>query len=396
MAFVERRLLPVVESDLAKKMVLISGPRQCGKTTLARGLVKKHDGTYYGWDDPRSRRRILDFAPDLDSDLWAFDELHKYRRWRGFLKGLFDAYRGGGKRILVTGSARLDLYGRGGDSLQGRYFGHHLHPFTLSEVLAIPAVDVDSIPGLVHRVPAGAQAALDALTALGGFPEPFLSSREVDARRWRLGYGERLVQEEVRALEQVQEIERLELLFERLGEVAGGILSINSLREDLEVSFATVKKWIAMLERLDAVFRLAPFGPARIKTVKKEQKVYFWDWARASSEGARFENLIAVHLLRLAHWIEDVRGERTELRYFRNRLGHEVDFVVLRAGKPWIAIEAKVSDGPVASGLRYFVERVRVPHAFQVFLRGGEGREQRIGASTVVIVPASRFLANLP
>lgn len=396
MALVDRRLLPVVRTDLEKKMVLVSGPRQCGKTTLARALVREHGGTYYSWDDPRARKKILAFAPYLDSDLWAFDEIHKYRRWRGFLKGLFDVYHSDGKRILVTGSARLDLYGRGGDSLQGRYFGHHLHPFTLSEVLAVPAVDVDSIPKLVHRAPAGAQAALDALAKLGGFPEPFLSSREVEARRWRFGYGERLVQEEVRALEQVQEIERLELLFERLSDVAAGLLSINALREDLEVSFATVKKWIAMLERLDAVFRVAPFGPARIKTVKKEQKIYFWDWARASTEGARFENLVAVHLLRLVHWCEDVHGEHTELRYFRNRLGHEVDFIVLRRGKPWMAVEAKLSDGPVAPGLRYLLERLEVPHAFQVFQRGGEGRRERIAARAVLVVPASRFLANLP
>jgi uncharacterized protein len=396
MRLIGRRLLPALEVDLGKKMVLLSGPRQCGKTTLALSLVKKHGGAYYAWDDPRARRKILHFAPELDRQLWAFDELHKYRRWRGFLKGLFDAYHPEGKRILVTGSARLELYGRGGDSLQGRYFGHHLHPFTLSEILGLGAIELDSIPRLDARAPKGAEAALHALLRFGGFPEPFLSSSETEARRWRLGYGERLVQEEVRALEQVQEIERLELLFERLSDVAGSILSINSLREDLEVSFATVKKWITILERLDAVFRIPPFGPAKIKSVKKEQKIYFWDWARASSEAARFENLLAVHLLRLVHWIEDLHGERAELRYFRNRLGHEVDFVLLRRGKPWMAIEAKLSDGPLAAGLRYLIERVDIPFAFQVFLHGAEGRHERGGPKAAIAVPAARFLANLP
>src|SRR5439155_27072639 len=175
--------------------------------------------------------------------------------------------------------------------------------------------------------------------ALGGFPEPFLSANKKEAARWRLGYGARLIQEEVRDLEQVRELDRLELLYDRLGAVVGSVLSINSLREDLEVAFETASNWIAILERLDAVFRIAPYGPPRIKSVKKEQKLYFWDWPRAETEGARFENMIAMHLLRLVHWARDVEGEKLDLRYFRTRMGHEVDFMVLRSGKPWIAIE---------------------------------------------------------
>jgi hypothetical protein len=238
---------------------------------------------------------------------------------------------------------------------------------------------------------------VDDLMRLGGFPEPFLSGSAQEAARWRLSYGDRLVQEDVRTLERVRELDRVELLFDRLGAVAGGVLSINSLREDLEVAFETVRHWIGILERLDAVLRVPPFGPPRVKAVKKEQKVYFWDWSRAESEGARLENLVAIHLLRLVHWARDVQGEKLELRYFRTRMGHEVDFVLLRAGKPWMAVEVKVAEQDLDSGLRYLLDRVPVPHAFQVHLHGRrERRVPDIGRATVRHVSAARFLASLP
>jgi len=377
-----------------KKMVFLSGPRQCGKTTVVRRIVADRGGEYLSWDDPAARRRLQRTELNPDSPLWAFDELHKFRRWRNYLKGLFDLH-GTAHEILVTGSARLDLYGRGGDSLQGRYYPHRLHPFTASEIGNRPLVPVDQIPALPNSP--GAVADLETMLVLGGFPEPFLAGSEKEGRRWRLAYGARLVEEEVRVLEQVKEIERVEFLFDRLDSVAGSCLSINSLREDLEVAFETVRKWLAILEKLCAIFRISPFGPPRIKAVKKEQKLYFWDWARAESEGARFENLLAMHLLRLVHWCQDVEGEKAELQYFRTRMGHELDFLILRRGRPWMAVEAKLSDEPLAPGLRYALERIAIPWAFQVSLR--PGREKRfpdIGKTCVRAVSAARFLANLP
>ena len=374
---IERRILGAIRTDLAKKMVLLSGPRQCGKTTLVKQLTAERKGLYLNWDEPADRRLVQTREFDFDAPMWSFDELHKFRRWRGFLKGLYDTHHDA-HRILVTGSARLELYGRGGDSLQGRYYGHRLHPFTASEIARRPITGLDDLPEL----PAApvARDVLENLLVLGGFPEPFLSGSAKEAGRWRIGYGDRLVQEEIRDLERIRELDRVELLYDRLGAVAGSVLSINSLREDLEVAFETARGWIAVLERLDAIFRVPPFGPARIKTVKKEQKLYFWDWARAESEGARFENLVALHLLRLVHWASDVEGTKLELRYFRTRMGHEVDFVLLRDRKPWIAIEAKLTEGPLDSGLRYLLERVAIPHAFQVHARGGrERRAEDVG-----------------
>ncbi len=391
---IDRRIAPALRADLGSKMVLLSGPRQCGKTTLVRRVADEERGLYLNWDDAADRRSIQRMAFDLDPTLWVFDELHKFRRWRNFLKGLYDTHHSA-HRLLVTGSARLDLYGRGGDSLQGRYFAHHLHPLTGSEIVGRPLVPIAELPDL-PRDPLP-QDTLEALLVLGGFPEPFLTGSEKAAARWRLGYGERLVQEEVRSLEQVREIDRVELLFDRLGTAAGGILSINSLREDLEVAFETARRWVAILERLDAIVRIPPYGPPRIKSVKKEQKLYFWDWARAESEAARFENLVALHLLRLVHWVRDVDGEKLDVRYFRTRMGHEVDFLLLRSGRPWLAIEVKLAEQDIDAGLRYLLERVAVPHAFQVHLRGRrERRVPDIGRSRVRQVSGARLLANLP
>ncbi|MBI3184555.1 MAG: ATP-binding protein [Myxococcales bacterium] len=390
---ISRRLSEVLPSDLSRKMVLLSGPRQCGKTVLVRALAAEGDGAYYNWDAAPDRLAIQKRALDFDRALWVFDELHKFRRWRAFLKDLSDSY-GRRKRILVTGSARLELYGRGGDSLQGRYYGHHLHPITFSELHGLPFRAVGDLP----RLPTDpARRSLDDLLRLGGFPEPLLSGSEREAARWRLAYGERLVREEIASLERVREIERLELLYDQLGEVAGGLLSINSLREDLEVSFETVRSWLAILERLDAVFRVPPYGPPRIKAVKKEQKLYFWDWARCATEGARFENLVAMHLLRAVDWAADVEGEKLALRFFRRREGGEVDFVVLRGGKLWLAIETKLTDDDLAPSLRYFIERARPPFALQVVLRNvRERRLPDLGRTEVRVIAASRLLANLP
>jgi predicted AAA+ superfamily ATPase len=393
-----RRLQSAVEEDLlAKKMAFVAGPRQCGKTTLARQVLARHGGEYFSWDVPAHRKALREQAFPAAARLWVFDELHKMRGWRNWLKGVYDLH-GSKVSILVTGSGRLDVYSRGGDSLQGRYFLHRLHPFTFSELSEVRLGErPDDFLPLPIEPPAGAGQHLDDLMRFGGFPEPLFSRSERRAARWRLGYGARLVREDIRDLENLRDLDKVELLFDRLPDTVGSVLSINALREDLEVSFATAKNWLAVLERLYAVFRLAPLGAPRIKAVKKEQKLYFWDWGRVENEAARFENLLVSHLLTLAHWLEDVHGEKAEVRYFRDVVGHEVDAVVLRKGKPWLAVEAKLDDRPLDGGLKYLLERYKIPWAFQVSLRGTADRWlPPVGGCRVRLVPATRFLANLP
>jgi hypothetical protein len=392
-----RRAEPAVEADLQRKMVFVAGPRQCGKTTLARSILARSDGEYFSWDVAAHRKALRDLALPEDRPLWVFDEIHKLRTWRRWLKGVYDLHADQ-HRILVTGSARLDAFNRSGESLQGRYFFHRLHPFTFSELAQLPvADDLDSMGALPLAPPSDARESLDAMLRLGGFPEPLLSGSERLASRWRLGYGSRLVREDLRELETFRDLDRIELLFDRLPDTVGSLLSQNALREDLEVAFETVRSWLSALERLYALFRLSPYGPPRIKAIKKSQKLYLWDWSRVEDEAARAENMVVFHLLRLAHWLEDVHGERAELRFFRTPAGDEVDAVLLRNRKPWMAVEVKVDDRPLDRGLRYLVERVRIPWAYQVSLRGRVDRRiADVGSGGVRLVPAARFLANLP
>ena len=255
-------------------MVLLAGPRQCGKTTLAKELLKEFSGAYYNWDVEAHRKILRQSRMEESAKLWVFDELHKFKGWRNWLKGQFDLHRNE-HAILVTGSAKLDLYNRGGDSLQGRYFFQRLHPFTLSELLDCRVLDSASdIPKLPIRPPSAAGRNLADLTALGGFPEPLFSGSARKAARWRMGYATRLIREEIRSIEVARDLDRLELLYERLPLTVGSVLSINSLREDLEAAFETIAKAISTLEVVYGVFRIPPYGPPRIKAVKKEQKLY--------------------------------------------------------------------------------------------------------------------------
>ena len=365
-----RYLRAQVSEDLQTKMVFIGGPRQVGKTSLARSLLPS-PSCELNYDVAAHRQALLrrELPP---GDFWFFDEIHKFRGWRNYLKGLFDEY-GRSRRILVTGSARLDLYRFGGDSLQGRYFHLRLHPFSLAEL-------------------GGHADALPTLLALGGFPEPLMSGSERFARRWALAYRERLIREEVTSLESVSDLGRLELLALTLPERVGSPLSINALQEDLGVSHKTLARWVDILERVYGIFRLPPFGAARLRAVKKLRKHYHYDWSVVASPGARFENLVASHLLKWVEFQIDSQGRALELRYFRDIDGREVDFVITEGGVPIACVECKLGDDAVSSGLRYFKARFPGVVAWQV---SAQGQRDYLSADGVRVAPAWRLLAEL-
>ena len=366
-----RYLAAQVRRDLAHKMAFVAGPRQVGKTTLALGLPGGKQG-YLNWDIAAHRERIL--KGELPAGpLWTFDEIHKYRRWRNYLKGIYDG-RPRRQRILVTGSGRLDLYRFGGDSLQGRYHLLRLHPFSAAEL------GLRSAPELAD------------LLRLGGFPEPYLSGSETGARRWSREYRTLLVREEVAALERIQDLGHLELLIIRLPELVGSPLSINALREDLQVSHKSVASWLAALERLYALFRLSPFGAPRIRAVKKEQKHYHLDWSVVPRDAARFENLVACHLLKWVHFQQDTQGRDLELRYFRDVEGREVDFVVTEGREARMLVECKWAEDALDRNLRYLKARFPRAEAWQISALGTRDYQSPEG---IRVAPALRLLRNL-
>jgi len=386
-----RYLEPAIREDLAAKMVLLAGPRQVGKTTLARRILREREsGVYLSWDSREDRRDIRAARWPGGRALVVLDELHKWRGWKGWLKGEFDKHREH-LRFLVTGSARLDVYRRGGDSLQGRYHHHRLHPFSVAEVVSearpktIPAGQELELPTR------GDQQLVEALLQSGGFPEPFLAQSARTLRRWQKERLDRFFREDVRDLEPIRDLSTFQLLADLLPEKVGSLLSLNALREDLEVSHRALTHWMAVLETMYHVFRVRPFGSPRARTLSKMPKAYLWDWSLVPDRAARFENLVGSHLLKLAHSLDDVEGLPAGLHYLRDRVGREVDFLVTVGRKPWFAVEVKLSESRVDPALLHFKERLAIPWAYQVTLECGRDFVQ----DGVRVVPASRFLAAL-
>ncbi len=234
---------------------------------------------------------------------------------------------------------------------------------------------------------------LGDLLTLGGFPEPFFRGSEREARRWSREHRNLIVREEITSLERVTDLGRIELLLIRLPELVGSPLSLNALREDLQVSHATVANWIAILERLYALFRVAPFGAPRIRAVKKEQKHYHLDWSLVTGESQRFENLVGAHLLKWVHFVQDTEGRDPDLRYFRDVDGREVDFVVIEARRPTLFVECKWADAPIDRGLRYLKLRFPDCEAWQV---SAVGTKDFVTPEGIRACPALELLRRLP
>ncbi len=387
---IERYLTEYICDDLHEKMVFVGGARQVGKTTLAKKLIASHfnGAAYFNWDNRQDRKKILNNEYPGAPELIILDEIHKYKKWKNHIKGEYDKYREKYK-FLIAGSARLDIYRKGGDSLQGRYHYYRLHPITLAEL--INKKNIHKIFEPIQISGGKFNKEFESLINFGGFPEILLKQDSRALRRWHNEKIERLFREDVRDLFLIKDLSSMQLLSDMLPGKVGSLLSINSLREDLEVSHRAATAWLDILESFFYHFRIYPFSKQAVRSLKKEPKLYLYDWSEVNDESARFENMTASHLLKFVHFLYDYQGYKAGLYFLRNVDKKEVDFLVTVDGKPWFCVEAKLNETSVSPSMYYFRERLAIPYCYQVVKR----KDVDIVKDECRIISADRFLASL-
>ena len=379
-----------------RQMAFVAGPRQVGKTTTCR----QEGQVYLDWDNEDHREIILrgpgavaDFAglerASLAPAVIVFDELHKYRRWKLFLKGFFDTYEDRA-RLIVTGSSRMDVYRRGGDSLMGRYFLFHMHAFSVGEL-----AHREAPKALVHTPKAISEEDWHALREHGGYPEPFIRRESRFSRRWRDLRRTQLLREDVRDLTRIQEIDQLAILGRILSQRSGGQIIYSSLARAVRVSENTIRKWVATLASMHFGFLVRPWHKNVTRALRKEPKWFLRDWSGVKDPGSRAETLCACHLLKAVEGWTDLGFGSFELRYIRDKQGREVDFVVIRDGEPWFLVEAKHGDTGLSPHLRHFQKQTGSEHAFQLVIGADFLNQDCFTYSRPVVVPALTLLSQL-
>jgi predicted AAA+ superfamily ATPase len=383
-----------------RQMVFVSGARQVGKTTLAKQIGENFSvAIYLNWDDIEHRQIILgDLVEILGLNqlntglpLLILDELHKFADWKSFLKGLFDRFEGR-LAILVTGSARMDVFRKGGDSLMGRYFNYRLHPLSVAEL-----VDSDwNTDQLIQAPKALAAESFDLLFKFGGFPEVFVKADSKFYKRWRRLRQQQLIREDIRDATRVQEIAQLEMLVVLLEQQAGQITKYSTLAKQLRVSVDTVRRWLDILEGFYYCYRIRPWYQNISTALRKEPKTYLWDWSNISEPGAKVENFIASHLLKAVHAWTDIGLGEFNLHYLRTKDQKEVDFLVSKDQKAWLLVEVKNSmKAKLNPNLAWFQAKTEAKYAFQVAM-DAEFVEADCFQHTIPIkVPARTFLSQL-
>ncbi len=388
------------------KMAFMSGPRQVGKTTLARQLQKTFcQSLYFNWDIITDQKRLLKnpyFFEEADRQtrkpfLVVLDEIHKYARWKNYLKGAYDGHQND-FRFLVTGSGRLDLFKKGGDSLMGRYLSAPLFPLSVGELSGRLPTWADFKERLLDPPPiqSGVAEVYGTLFRFSGFPEPFVKA---DARFYNAWFQERkslLVREDIRSATGIREISLMETLSHLVPDKVGAPLSINSLREDVGVAFETVRDWLLLLEQFFYMIRIAPFTGSLARTLRKESKVYLYDWVEVPLESFRFENMVALHLHKAVQiWRATGEGD-IGLHYVRDKDKREVDFLLTEKNRPLCLIECKLSDTALSPALAYYQDKFHVPTAVQLVSAGGLCRKTSRGGGTQWVISADRWLDLLP
>jgi len=389
-----------------KGMVFMAGPRQAGKTTLCRQIMGSFTNSlYFNWDIPQDRMRLLEDPAffehierkDGSVPLVVFDEIHKYKDWKNYLKGSYDQYHGI-FQFLISGSGRLDIYQKGGDSLAGRYFLFHLWPFTVAELAGrnIPHDLFMKDPLRIEMEKSeDTREIWSSMAELSGFPEPFLSGRKTTYRRWSSAYSQQLIREDIRDLTGIKAIGDVETLYHLIPTKVGSPISVSSLSRDLKVSYNTVRSWLSTLERFFMVFSISTWTRRVARAIQKEHKVYLWDVPLVKAPAARFENRVACELFRSITQWNDMGYGRFSLHFIKNKEQEEVDFLIANENKPIVLVEAKFSEVQPSRSLVKFQNALKIP-AVQLVDEAEGFRRLSNGDQKMLVAPACQWLAGLP
>jgi predicted AAA+ superfamily ATPase len=394
--------------EFGRQMRFVSGPRQIGKTTLSKNFLhlQKFDKLYFNWDLRAVRNQYLQDPYFFETDIYdtlkhgkpvwvCLDEVHKMPKWKNILKDYFDKFEDT-VRFIVTGSARLEWFQKSGDALTGRYFIFHLLPLSLSEAAGNPLPQLrerESAADFIERRIAQVryeQGLLDQLLYYSGFPEPFSKASDRFFRRWQMDTVDQIIREDVRDLTRIIETENIASLILRLPDRVGSPLSMNALREDMQVSYTAVKNAISALQLTHVIFLIPPYSRSISRAVKKEKKCYFFDWTRCQDPSFRYENYVAVQLKILIELWNDSGLGRLELYYVRTKDGRETDFLIVKNRQPWCLFEAKLSDAPVGNHHRKHAEALG---GIPVVLVTKEPKVVKKSEGTIYRISASRFFS---
>lgn len=394
----------IIEQHLLRRrqMLFLVGARQVGKTTLGHACAKFTDQLYYlNWDDVDVKQLILRgtkaIAEHCQLDrlhakkpIIIFDEIHKYTEWKNFLKGFFDTY-GEKAHIIVTGSSRLDVYQKGGDSLMGRYIPYRIHPLSVSELL-----NAQLGASLVQETKPVPEGMLQKLLDFGGFPEPFVAEDPDFMRQWHTLRQQQVLYEDIHEISQIRDVANLRLYAQMLALQVGQELNYSNMAKKLAVSHESIRSWTNVLNEFYYCFTIQPWHKNVARSLIKQPKVYLWDWSAVDDTGARYENLVASHLLKAVHWYNDKGLAHIELNYIRTKDQEEVDFLVVKDGQPWFLVEVKASlSVSLSKSLVKYHNELGTEHAFQVGFDSNYIAKDIFTLNEPTIVPVENLLSQL-
>ena len=390
-----------------KKMIFLSGPRQVGKTTFAQKIAEGFkNNLYFNWDII-SQKRLLIQEPtffeninrkDESIPLVIFDEIHKYSKWKNYLKGIYDEFAGDYK-FLVSGSGRFDLYKKGGDSLAGRYFQLHLFPLTVAELSnkrkSFKDFAVSPLTNFDFTNLKITSKIWQTLFNVGGFPEPYVNGKKTFFNKWTANYTSQIVREDIKSISDIKNTDYIEILFSLLPKRVGSPISMNNIAEELQVSFGSIKEWLKLLEIFYLVFRIGPWTKKISRSILKEKKLYLYNYPEISDESYRFENMVAVELLRAVYnWNECGYG-KFSLHYIRNKEKEEVDFLISGNNNPKLLVETKLSNDTPSKSLIYFQKNLNIP-AVQLVNKENVFKYFKNGQNKILVITANVWLSTLP